>query len=87
MIRSVFLCGDFPVWPPLFTAAALLFQDPVSFCFVLFPLRFLTTLGKMNGHGDGVAQRESERTPSEQAITVISFSDFTGAPVHVLSCL
>lgn len=87
VIHSVFLCGDFPIWPPLFAAAALLFQDSVSFCFVLFPLRFLTTLGKMNGHVDGVAQRESERTPSEQAITVIRFSDFTRAPVRVLSCL
>lgn len=25
---TVFLCGYFPIWHPLFTAAALLFQDP-----------------------------------------------------------
>lgn len=25
---TVFLCGYFPIWHPLFTAAALFFQDP-----------------------------------------------------------
>lgn len=36
VIHTAFLCSDFPIWHTLFIAAALLFQDPVSFDFVLF---------------------------------------------------
>lgn len=88
VIHTAFLCSDFPIWHPLFIAAALLlFQDPVSFYFVLFPLRFLTSSGKISEQGDGVAQGERECTLSEQAPVVISFSAFIGALVLSLSCL
>lgn len=88
VIHTAFLCGDFPIWSPLFIAAALLlFQDPVSFYFVLSPLRLLTSSGNIIGYGDGVAQGERECTPSEQASVVISFSDFIGALVLSRSCL
>lgn len=37
MIHTAFLRGDFPIWCPLFIAAALLlFQDPVSFLLCSF---------------------------------------------------
>lgn len=83
VIHTVFLCCDFPIWHPLFIAAALLlFQDSVCFYFVLFPLRFLTSSGKINRYGDSVAKGERE-----QASAVISFSDFVGALVLLFSCL
>jgi len=66
VIHTAFLCSDFPIWHSLFISAALLlFQDPVSFYFVLFPLRFLTGSGKRSGYRDGVAQGERECTTSE----------------------
>lgn len=53
VILAAFLCCDFPIWHPLFLAAALLlFQDSVCFYFVLFPLRLLTSSGKINRYGD-----------------------------------
>lgn len=83
VFHPAFLCCDFPTWHPLFIAAALLlFQDSVCFYFVLFPLRFLTSSGKINGYGDSVAQGERE-----QASAVIRFSDFIGDLVLFFSCL
>lgn len=83
VIHTAFLCSDFPSGT-LYSEQQLFLSSKILF---LFPLRLLTSSGKISGYGDGVAQGERECTPSEQTSAVISFSDFIEDLVLSLSRL